>query len=81
MDANFLIGYNKVLKILMFISLFIFLIVLVNVPYDSCRMCSIEYNGTNHTGVEIRNIWNEECGKLYMPDNMFNLLPTFDLSN
>ena len=73
MDANFLIGYNKVIKVVMFISLLIFLMVFINIPYDSCRMCSIEYNGTNHTGVEIRNIWNDECSELYPKFSRFDM--------
>lgn len=49
------------MKILMLISMLTFLIVFLTIPYDSCRMCSIEYNNENYTGVEMRNLWNENC--------------------
>ena len=71
MDANFLINYNKILKILMIISLLNFLIVFLIIPYDHCRMCAIDYKDKEYNGIEIQNIWNAECGKLYVG----NLLP------
>jgi hypothetical protein len=77
MDVKIYLLVIKILKVLIMISLLVFLIVFLATPEKTnCEKCKIEYNGSEYDGRGIYNLYFDKCldnDNKFVAPNIYNL--------